>query len=411
MKYLLLKKILISGIFFLLMSTNIIQASSNFQEKKNYYSDLFNSSNPTNDQNITDLMNKLYMTSLSAGIIVNNTLVWYKGYGFYRNYYNILIPENSKTPTKDTIYIAASVSKTVTGTAILQLYEKGKLNLSDNVNDYLGFNLKNPFFPGINITIKMLLTHTSGLNSSKPIYVISIVRNFMKNQNFFFRFLLTSKLKTLKNLFWLEDNQPGKDFSYANMDFALLDYIVEVVSGTSFERYCKENIFDPLDMKNSSFNYRDFKINQISSPYLWLHKYDLYIKSYTYNFPLTGAGALRTTVEDLSHFLMAHMNNGSYKNVQILNSSNMELMHNVSIVTPSRLYYGFGLGWLTYNDTNFSGHDGDLLGGHARFKWNMPGKFGIIYFWNSDEYPGNFFDRLVILKDLEKELLKNLPNL
>ncbi|KYK27867.1 hypothetical protein AYK20_01925 [Thermoplasmatales archaeon SG8-52-1] len=411
MKHKLLKKIIIFEILLFIISTNIIQASPNYNDLNENYLQLNNNNILTNDQNITILMNKLYMTSLSAGIIVNNSLFWNKGYGFYRNYYNILVPENSKTPTKDTIYIAASVSKTVTATAILQLYEKGKLNLTDNVNDYLGFNLKSPFYPNINITIQMLLNHTSGLNSSKSIYTISIIRNFMKNQNFFFKFLLTSKLKTLRNLYWLKNFQPGKDFSYANMDFALLDYIVEIVTGTSFEKYCKENIFDPLDMKNSGFNYRDFKINQISSPYLWLHKHKFYMKSYTYNFPLTGAGGLRTTVEDLSHFLIAHMNNGSYKNVRILNNSTVELMHNISAVTAGRLYYGFGLGWLIYNDTNFSGHDGDLLGGHARMKWNMPGNFGIIYFWNSDEHPGNFYDRLVILKDLEKELLKNLQNL
>lgn len=409
MKYKSFNKILIIGILFSIIFTNIVQAAPNYN-KNNDDLTLNDSNISTNDQNITNLMNKLYMTSLSAGIIINNSIIWNKGYGFYRNYYNIFAPENSKTPTKDTIYVAASVSKPVTATAILQLYEKGKLNLSDNVNEFLGFDLQSPFYPNINITIKMLLNHTSGINSDNLIYIISIIRNFMKNQNFFFRFLLTSKLNTLKKLFWLKDFQPGKDFSYANIDYALLDYIVEIVTGISFEKYCKENIFDPLDMKNSSFNYRDFEIKQLASPYIWFHKFNVYVKSYTYNFPLTGAGGLRTTVEDLSHFLIAHMNNGSYKNVKILKNSTVQLMHNISAVTAGRLYYGFGFGWLIYNDTNFSGHDGDLLGGHARMKWNTPGNFGIIYFWNSDEHPGNFYNRLIILKDLEKELLKNLPN-
>ncbi|KYK25114.1 hypothetical protein AYK24_05255 [Thermoplasmatales archaeon SG8-52-4] len=410
MKSILLKKIIIFEILIFILSTNIINALPNYDNFNNNFAELNNCNTTTNDQNITHLMNKLYMTSLTAGIIVNNNLSWNRSYGFYRNYYNILIPENSKIPTKDTIYVAASVSKPVTATAILQLYEKGKLNLSDNVNDYLGFDLKSPFYPNINITIQMLLNHTSGLNGSNLICFISIIRNFMKNQNFFFKLLLTSKLNTLKNLYWLEDFKPGKDFSYANMDYALLDYIVEIVTGISFEKYCKINIFEPLNMNNTSFNYRDLKINQLACPYIWFHKLSFYVKSYTYNFPLTGAGGLRTTVEDLSHFLIAHMNNGSYKNVQILNSSTVELMHNISAVTDGRLYYGFGLGWIVYNDTNFSGHDGDLTGGHARMKWNMSGKFGIIYFWNADEYPSNFYDRLLLLKELEKELLKNLPN-
>jgi CubicO group peptidase (beta-lactamase class C family) len=161
-------------------------------------------------------------------------------------------------------------------------------------------------------------------------------------------------------------------------------------------------------MKNSSFNYRDFEKKQLASQYIWLPNIGLYIKSIPYNFPLTGAGGLRTTVEDLSHFLIAHMNNGSYKNIKILKNSTINMMHNISAITAGKLYYGFGLGWLIYNDTNFSGHDGDLTAGHARMKWNKPGDFGIIYFWNSDEHKGNYNERLKIFANLEKEILKNI---
>ena len=75
-----------------------------------------------------------------------------------------------------------------------------------------------------------------------------------------------------------------------------------------------------------------------------------------------------------------------------------------------KLYYGYCLGWIIYNDTNYSGHDGDLPGGHARMKWNKSNNLGIIYFWNSDEKPSDGPKRVELIANLEEELLKNVVN-
>jgi len=88
--------------------------------------------------------------SFSGCIIKNDALVWSKGYGWARP---------GRRPTADTIYMAASISKTFTTTALLQLYEKKMFNLTDDVNRYLDFKVENPKFPGVNITFQMLLVH------------------------------------------------------------------------------------------------------------------------------------------------------------------------------------------------------------------------------------------------------------
>ena len=111
------------------------------------------------DKKISLLMRLAGFCSLSTCIIKNDTIIWSKGYGLYD------VPEQKQT-TIDTIYVLASITKTIVGTALMQLYEQGLFDLDDDVNDHLPFELRNPNFPDDPITIRMLLSHTSSLNTN-----------------------------------------------------------------------------------------------------------------------------------------------------------------------------------------------------------------------------------------------------
>ena len=347
------------------------------------------------DFKILEFINRNHVSSISAGIIKNNTLEWYGGYGSYTGINTRFF---DKTPNKDTIYMAGSISKTITATAIMQLYEKGLLDIDDDVNLYLPFSLRNPNFPDKNITIRMLLNHSSGLSGSslKSLiksglsYVIGYPINYLKSV------LLEDGLLYSKKV-WRNDSAPGYDYQYANMGFVVLECIVEQVSELSFEGYCKENIFDPLEMYNSSFHFKDFKKNLQAPAYIW--KYGIFIRLPHYDVPMAGAGSLRTSIEDLSHFLIAHMNKGLYKGKKILNETNIELMHNFNINADdfqdiAEIYNipnyveSYGLGWMNYNSSlynrNLSGHDGDAIGTHAVMRMDQDNMTGLIFFWNSN---------------------------
>ena len=110
------------------------------------------------DKYITFLMKFAHKPSVSACIIINDSVVWSKGYGLYDI-------ENNKPATPDTLYLMASISKTVTATALMQLYEQELFDLDDDVNDYLPFSLRNPNFLDTSITFRMLLSHRSSLAS------------------------------------------------------------------------------------------------------------------------------------------------------------------------------------------------------------------------------------------------------
>lgn len=100
---------------------------------------------------------------LAIAFIKDGEISWSKNYGYAD-------PEVQKKVTDETIFQIASVSKTVTGAAIMQLYEKGFLNLDVSINEYLPFDIKNPNFPNQKITVRMLLQHKSSLIDNEPAY-------------------------------------------------------------------------------------------------------------------------------------------------------------------------------------------------------------------------------------------------
>ena len=112
------------------------------------------------DMKISFLMRIAGFPSLSACIIKDDQIIWSKGYGYYN------LPEQ-KSATVDTNYLLASITKTIVGTALMQLYEQGLFSLDDDVNTFLPFDLQNPNFPDDPITFRMLLSHTSSLNTNE----------------------------------------------------------------------------------------------------------------------------------------------------------------------------------------------------------------------------------------------------
>ena len=105
---------------------------------------------------IKKAMKIAHLSALSAAVVVNDKMKWAEGYGLYDR-------ENKKAATEETIYLMSSLSKSITATAVMQLYEKGHYDLDDDVNEYLPFKLRNPFHKDAPITFRMLLSHTSGL--------------------------------------------------------------------------------------------------------------------------------------------------------------------------------------------------------------------------------------------------------
>lgn len=312
--------------------------------------------------------------ALSAAIIKDGKVTWAKGYG----YYDI---ENGKRAGRDTIYLVASISKTITATAIMQLYEKGMLNIDDDVNKYLPFSLRNPNYPDKPITIRMLLSHHSSLAEDPPGFYAYIPGDFdvpgypypwLEN------YLVPGKIN-YKPQIW-SDYMPGEKLQYANVGYAILGYIVELVSGMPFEEYCHKNIFVPLKMNNSSFRLANINISRLAVPYV-LQNNKLYplLQYGIIDYP---AGGLRTNLDDLSHFLIANMNGGVYNGVRILNKSSVDEMHKIQYPGTSDYSFDYGLGWQIWKNGLLVGHTGGLYGVATKMVYRKDDRVGIIYFMN-----------------------------
>ena len=331
------------------------------------------------DRYITFLMKFAHKPSISACIIINDRVVYSEGYGLYDI-------ENNKPATPDTLYLLASISKTVTATALMQLYEQGLFDLDDDVNEYLPFSLRNPNYPDIPITFRMLLSHRSSIGSDNSDRLCSSYipgdPNIPSYPHPWLEEYLTPEGNAYYSAVW-GNKPPGEKFYYANIGYSIIGYLVELISGQNFNEYCKEHIFIPLDMYNTSFRLKDLDISKIAIPYFYRN--ENYIPNPHYGmFVLHPAASLRTSVEELSHFLIAHMNGGVYNDVRILNKSTVELMHTAHYPLNED-GYGYGLGW-SIGVSKFGkkeiGHSGGWPGVHTLMTIRPDDDTAIIIFTN-----------------------------
>lgn len=327
---------------------------------------------------IRALLRLAHKPSLAACIIHQDEVVWSNAYGYYDR-------ENKKKATTETLYLQASVSKTITATALMQLYEQGLFDLDDDVNDYLPFDLRNPNHPEIPITIKMILSHRSSLADDNLHWIaLSYIPGDPDVEGFPYPWLeeyLTPGGSAYSSTTWSLD-KPGETYYYANIGFSIVAYLVELLSHQDFNLYCQQHIFKPLQMNSTGFRLRDVDIENTAVPYEF--KNGGYFRHPHYGIHvLYPAITLRTSIEDYSHFIIAHMNGGVWNGVRILNQSTVEMMHTAHFSPRDK--YNYGLGWQITNkvfEKNY-GHSGGYVGALDLVTINPKDNTAVLLFSNA----------------------------
>jgi CubicO group peptidase (beta-lactamase class C family) len=356
-----------------------------------------NNSKILNNDNFFDFYIKILMRigkipSMSACIIKDNSVQWSKGYG-YRDI------ENQKLANENTIYMLASTSKTITATALMQLYEKGEFNLDDDIKQFLDFDFRNPNYPEKKITFEMLLSHTSSFKKMRFPESITMTKNSSVSPYEWMKELVAPNGRYYDSHLCWNDYQPGEQYQYSNINYLLLAYILENITKQTFNEYCKENIFLPLEMYNTSYHLKDLNIKNIANPYILSENFgEKYSKLQHYNTYIFPASDLRTSVSDLSHLLIAHMNDGKYKDKRILKEETINLMHTSH--TPNKTGTQYCLGWMIWELPNkeiYSGHIGAIWGYFTSIKVRDSDDVGFIYFMNRypDDYVSAFAQLLI----------------
>ena len=215
-----------------------------------------------------------HINGFSVAIVDQNGTLFENGFGYSNK-------QENKKYTENTIQNIASISKTFIGITLLKAQELGNLNLDDPINDYLPFEVINPYFPNTPITIRQLATHTSSIRDpsryEKNGYVLKeenngdakVNRNFrspdeMMTQTVFLKNILSKEGKWYKKNNFLK-TKPGEIFEYSNIAAGLAALVVENATGESFNTLTKIYIFEPLEMPNSgwSFDEVDFSYHSI----------------------------------------------------------------------------------------------------------------------------------------------------
>jgi CubicO group peptidase (beta-lactamase class C family) len=198
------------------------------------------------DDYINSIMKSFKIPGLALSIVTNDQIVYLKGYGRSK--------VRGKLVTPQTPFNIASVYKSFTGLGISQLIETGKIDIDAPVKTYLPwFTLADPEAAG-QITIKHLLSHTSGLSKRSDIMVLytnpvsleQLVRNLTKTR--------TSK-------------PVGSTYQYSNLNYFILAEVIETLSGMPYGQYIETNIFKPLDMKHSYTSQAEAKKNGLATGY------------------------------------------------------------------------------------------------------------------------------------------------
>jgi len=263
----------------------------------------------------------------TIAVVKDGELFFAKGYGYADR--EKKIPVDPET----TLFRPGSTSKLFTWTAVMQLFERGQLDLDADVNTYLTtFQIPDTFPEPI--TMKHLLTHTAGFEDGSLGYLI------VKDQD-----NLVSMREALKAHMPERVNPPGAWSSYSNWGTALAGLIVEEISGMPFPEYIEKNIFEPLDMSHSTF--REPLPEDLAPDMAVGYKREngLYEPGYFEFISDFGpAGALSSTAVDMSHFMIAHLQLGRYGDQRILEEETARLMHSLLFTADPRLpgmAYGF----------------------------------------------------------------------
>jgi CubicO group peptidase (beta-lactamase class C family) len=350
-------------------------------------------------------MQRSHIPGLAAAVITGGEVAWSNGYGWADI-------DRRVEMTPDALQNIGSISKTFVGTAVMQLKEMGALRLDDEVDRYLDFSVRNPNHPDSPITFLHLMTHRSSIADGpayargyvcgdSPISLEEWIRGYFAPDGEFFD--ATENFHA-----WAPDER----FEYNNVAFGLLAYLVEVISETSFDEYCRNMLFEPLAMNDTSWHLRNIDLARHAVPYSFASNGDFrwpawagseqglasgegvppvsngFAANCLYNHPNFPDGFLRTSVHQLARYQIAYLAGGSLGGERILSDVSIRdmLLSGRAAAGPSDSQAVQGLVWASHELSNGErvwGHPGEDPGIETLFDFHPSSGRGVIVFANT----------------------------
>jgi CubicO group peptidase (beta-lactamase class C family) len=302
-------------------------------------------------------------------LVQDGKVLYQRGYGFAN------VARRQRVDPEKTIWRIGSISKVFTATAVVQLADRGRFQLADDVNRYLT-SFKVPATYAEPVTFEHLLTHTAGFDEIRPGTRAENAAGLLPLGDF-----LANKLIRLR--------PPGRTISYSTYGITLAGYLVERVSGMDFETYLTRNVWRPLGMTRTNITVPDALRADLAQGYEYENGANKLADWEWYH--TTPASSINSSAADMGRFMIAQLQNGRYGSTRIMSERAALDMHRQHVTSHPRLA-GFAYGFYEEftNGERLLQHGGNVEGFSAQLAL-IPAR-GIGFFIASQHEPARLKD-------------------
>ena len=313
------------------------------------------------------------VVGLSVAVVKDNKVIYNHSFGFKD-------VEKELPLTNESIFRIASISKSFTTTAIMQLVAKKQISLDQDVSELVGFRIRNPKFPNTVITLKMLLSHRSSINDSEGYFSLDAI-DPAKNPNW----------EKSYNSY-----EPDKGYMYCNLNYNLAGSILEKLTGIRFDKYIQQQILDPLGL------YGGYNVNALDSNLIAkIYEFNKETKGFTLspnayaprteeinNYTMgrttpifSPTGGMKISANDLAKYMIMHSQLGKYEGGRMIPK---KLSQQMQAIISEEESYGMALENTTQliAGKTMIGHTGSAYGLYSILFFEPKEKIGFVVISN-----------------------------
>lgn len=301
---------------------------------------------------IASQMKVSQVPGLAVGVIRGDRIVYLKGFG----------TTSGQRVTPQTPFLIGSLSKSFTALVVMQLVEAAALNLDTPVYQYLSWFRLKDLAASRTITVRHLLNQTSGLPTSAGFFppdADSLARTELAHP-------------------------VGQVYEYCNLNYRILGMLIEAVTGQTYAAHVREHLLDPLQMRSTYLTYDDAMGHGLVGGHQYIFGLPVSVSTPRYDGGSVAAGYIASSAEDMCHYLIAHLQGGTYDGRPLITPASLALMHQ----PPGGIGSRYGMGWVAgeWNGLRTFWHTG-LNEGFSSNMNTLPEKgYGIIILANVNSF-------------------------
>ncbi|UYP45410.1 Putative D-alanyl-D-alanine carboxypeptidase [Candidatus Lokiarchaeum ossiferum] len=332
------------------------------------------------DAFIQEQMKDMLIPGIAYGLVMDNETVYTNAFGKADN--------DGASMTSETPMHLGAMGKTFISTLMMKLTETNNITLNQTVQSIFPWFTTSNSLESSKITLEQCLYHFTGIPTSLDISIL--LNNSLEE--------IVRKFDTIQL-----SSTPGSEFIYSNYNYIILGAIIEKVSNMTLNDSFHIFIADPLEMNNVYTSIDEAKANGLSHGYQpWFGLQQISNKEYSKSNIVTEQ--FIASADDMTHFIVAHLNSGNYENTTILNKTNIQMIHSIPEKFQDKSYYAMGWANHTLDEYEVISHLGNLDDTFADMMLIPSEGIGAVILINTN----NFLGQTAYYQELVPSILKML---